>query len=183
MRVIPNMCVICPADYEQARQAVRYAASYEGPVYIRSSRIEVPCIFSNDYKFSFDKAVKLKDGTDVTIIGTGDIFYELVEAVNILDKNGVNAELINMPVIKPFDSDTVIKSAKKTKLVVTVENHSVIGGLGSAVAECLSEHFPVKMLRIGVNNEFGQSGTPKELLKHYKLDAESIAQRVLELKK
>lgn len=180
MRAIPNMTVIAPCDYEQARQAVRFASSVDGPVYIRSSRIDVPCIYDGSYKFDIGKAVLLKEGKDVTVISTGDIFSEAVKAVEILSDKGINAELINMPVIKPFDAESVIKSASKTGLVVTVENHSIIGGLGSAVAECLSEKLPTKVVRIGVNDTFGQSGTPNELLKYYKLDSESIANKIIE---
>ena len=180
MRAIPNMTVIAPCDYEQARQAVRFASSVDGPVYIRSSRIDVPCIYDGSYKFDIGKVVLLKEGKDVTVISTGDIFSEAVKAVEILSDKGINAELINMPVIKPFDAESVIKSASKTGLVVTVENHSIIGGLGSAVAECLSEKLPTKVVRIGVNDTFGQSGTPNELLKYYKLDSESIANKIIE---
>ena len=178
MRNLPNMTVIAPADYEQAKQAVKCAFQINGPVYIRSSRIDVPCIFDENYKFDLNKAVKLKEGKDVTILSYGDILSEAVQAVEILLKNGIDVELINIPVIKPLDINTIIESAKKTKLVVTVENHSIIGGLGSAVAECLSEKLPTKLIRIGINDEFGQSGTPIELLKHYGLDAESIAERI-----
>ncbi len=183
MRGLPNMTVICPADYEQARQAVRFAYNHNGPVYIRSSRIDVPSIFDENYKFDVNKALVLKDGADISIFATGDILSEAVGAVNMLSEKGINAELINVPVIKPLDSDTILTSVKKTKLAVTIEDHSIIGGLGTAVAECLSENCPSKLLRIGINDEFGQSGTPNELLKYYKLDAQSIADRIIELKK
>ncbi len=183
MRCIPNMTVISPADYEQAKQAVKFASEYDGPVYIRSSRIDVPCIYDNDYKFSINKAVTLKKGTDVSIFATGDILSEVLKAYEILKEHSINAEIINIPVIKPLDCGTIINSVKKTNCAIVVENHSVIGGLGSAVAECLSENYPSKLLRIGVNDTFGQSGTPNELLKYYKLDANSIADRIIELVK
>ena len=183
MRNLPNMTVICPADYNQARQAIKYAIKHQGPVYIRSSRISVPDIYDDSYVFDVNKAITLTEGSDVTILAYGDILYEVIEAVNILSKNGINAELINVPVIKPLDFQTILKSVKKTGCVVTVENHSVIGGLGSAVAEILSENYPTKLLRIGVNDEFGQSGKPSELLEYYGLDAKSIANRIKELKK
>ena len=183
MRCIPNMTVISPADYEQAKQAVKFASEYDGPVYIRSSRIDVPCIYDNDYKFSINKAVTLKKGTDVSIFATGDILSEVLKACEILKEHSINAEIINIPVIKPLDCGTIINSVKKTNCAIVVENHSVIGGLGSAVAECLSENYPSKLLRIGVNDTFGQSGTPNELLKYYKLDANSIADRIIELVK
>ncbi len=183
MRVLPNMTVIAPADYEQAKQAVKFAVVHNGPVYIRSSRIDVPCIFDENYKFDANKAVTLREGKDVSVFATGDIFSEAYQAVTLLEEKGISAELINVPVIKPLDTKTIIASAKKTKLAVTVENHSVIGGLGSAVAECLSENCPVKLYRMGINDEFGQSGTPKELLSYYKLDAKNIADRILEIVK
>ena len=182
MRGLPNMTVIAPGDYAQARWAVKYAASVDTPVYIRSSRIDVPCVFEDSYEFCPDKAITLKMGTDLTILATGDILSETVRAVEILEKEGINAELINVPVIKPLDCGTIIKSAEKTGLVVTVEDHSVIGGLGSAVSELLSEQSPHKVIRFGIEDTFGQSGTPKELLKYYGLDAESIANRIIELK-
>ena len=183
MRGLPNMTVITPGDYEQARQAVRFAANYNGPVYIRLSRTDVPCIYDENYKFDINKAVVLKEGKDVTIIGSGDILAQIVHAGEILQEKGIDAEVINVPVIKPLDKDTIIKSVNKTKLAVTVENHSVIGGLGSAVCECLSENSPNKVVRFGINDEFGQSGTPKDLLKHYGLDAERIADRIVEILK
>lgn len=181
MRGLPNMTVIAPADYVQARQAVRYAAEHKGPVYIRSSRIDVPCIFDEGYKLNPLQADIIKEGKDVTIISCGDIFAEVIKAGEILEENGIRAEIINTPFIKPLDAATVINSVQKTGLAVTVENHSVIGGLGSAVAEALSESYPAKVIRLGINDKFGQSGTPKELLKFYGLDAESIANRIIEI--
>ncbi len=183
MRELPNMTVICPADYEQAKRAVEFASKHNGPVYIRSSRIEVPCIYDASYKFDINKAIILQEGVDVTILATGDITSEAIKAVQILEENNINAELINVPVIKPLDKDTIINSANKTKFVVTVENHSIIGGLGSAAAECLSENAPHKLVRIGVNDTFGQSGKPNELLKYYELDGQSIADRIIKLLK
>ena len=177
MRGLPNMTVIVPGDYEQTRQAVRFAASYNGPVYIRLSRMNVPDIFDKNYKFSINKAVVLKEGTDVSLITAGDILAEVMKASEILTNHGINAEIINVPVIKPLDC------VNKTKLAVTIENHSVIGGLGSAVCECLAADAPNKVIRIGVNDCFGQSGSPDELLKYYGLDAVSIADRIIELKK
>ena len=180
MRCLPNMTVIAPSDYEQARQAISFAYKYDGPVYIRSSRIDVPCIYNKDYNFSLDKAILLKEGTDVSIFVTGDILSEVIEAEKMLCGKGINAEIVNIPVIKPLDCKSIIESVKKTKLAVVVENHSIIGGLGSAVAECLSENMPVKLLRIGINDSFGQSGTPTELLRYYGLDASSITNRIIE---
>ncbi len=183
MRGLPGMTVIVPADYEQTRQAVRYAAEYNGPVYIRLSRINVPDIYDSDYVFNPSRADILKTGSDVTLLTYGDITCEVLKAAEILEKNGINAEVINLPVIKPLDCGTIISSVEKTGLAVTIENHSIIGGLGSAVCECLSETSPHKVIRIGVNDCFGQSGKPDELLKYYGIDALSIANRIIELKK
>lgn len=183
MRNIPNMTVICPSDYEQAKQVVKFASEYNGPVYIRSSRIDVPCVYDKKYKFNIKKANILKEGSDVSIFVSGDILSEAIKAIQILENNGINAELINVPVIKPLDTATIISSVNKTKLAITVENHSIIGGLGSAVAECLSEFSPNKLIRIGVDDTFGQSGKPNELLKYYELDGESIANRIIKILK
>lgn len=178
MRGLPNMTVIVPSDCRECEQVIDYIAKTKTPAYVRLSRMNLPDIYPDDYKFNPDKAVVLKEGKDVTIISNGDILSEVCKATEILSKKGIDVELISLPVIKPFDAKTVIESAKKTNLVVTVENHSVIGGLGSATAEILSETLPTRLVRIGMNDEFGQSGTPKELLKHYKLDAEGIANRI-----
>ena len=183
MRGLPNMTVICPGDYVQTRKAVEFAPKHNGPVYIRLSRMIVPCVYSEDEEFDINKAVVLKEGKDVSIFVTGDLLAEVLKANEILEKNGIDAEIINVPVIKPLDCGTIINSVNKTGLAVTVENHSILGGLGSAVCETLSEKAPHQVLRIGINDTFGQSGTPNELLKHYGLDAESIANKVIELKK
>ena len=183
MRGLPNMTVIAPGDYEQTREAVKFASEHEGPVYIRLSRMNVPEVYDKNYKFDITKAIVLKEGSDITLFTTGDILSEVIKAGEILEQKGISAEIINIPVIKPIDKECIIKSANKTKLAVTVENHSIIGGLGSAVCETLSEKAPNRVVRIGVNDQFGQSGTPNELLKFYGLDAESIASKVIELKK
>lgn len=181
MRGLPNMTVIVPGDYEQTRQAVRFASEHKGPVYIRLSRMNVPEIFSKEYKFDLNKAVIIKEGTDVTLLTCGDVLSEVIKADEILSKHGISAEIINVPVIKPLDCGTIINSIEKTKLAVTIENHSIIGGLGSAVCEAVSEKAPHRVLRIGVNDCFGQSGCPDELLKCYRLDSVSIANKVIEL--
>lgn len=179
MRGLPNMTVIVPADCNECEQALEFAAELEGPVYIRIARNSLPNIYSNDYKFNLYKAVVLREGKDLTIISNGDVLSEACKAADILAKKGIDAEVVSVPVVKPFDTATVIESAKKTGFVVTVENHSINGGIGSAVCETLSESLPTKVLRIGMNDTFGQSGTPNELLKFYGLDAESIVNRVI----
>jgi len=183
MRNLPNMTVIAPGDYNQTKKAVRFAANYNGPVYIRLSRMNVPEVYDESYEFDINKGVLLKEGKDVTLIVTGDVLAEVVKAGEILTQAGIEAEIINLPVIKPLDCEMIIKSVNKTKLAVTIENHSIIGGLGSAVCECLAENSPHRVVRFGVKDVFGQSGTPSELLKFYGLDSVSIANRVIELKK
>jgi len=180
MRGLPNMTVIVPSDCNECEQVIDFAAKHNGPVYIRLSRNNLPEIYSKDYKFDPLRAVVLKEGKDVTIISNGDILQEACKAVELLEKNGIDAELISLPVVKPIDFETIINSAKKTGKVFTVENHSINGGIGSAVCEVLSENSPTKVVRIGMNDCFGQSGTPKDLLKYYGLDAESVVNKVKE---
>ena len=174
MRSIPGMVIINPADDIEARAAVFAAAEHDGPVYMRFGRLAVPRVFDEDYKFEIGKAVTLKEGTDVTIIATGLMVNEAIEAAKTLEAEGVSVELINMHTIKPLDKDAVIKAAKKTGCIVTAEEHNIIGGLGSAVAEAVAEECPVPVIRVGVNDEFGKSGPAVELLHLYGLDAENI---------
>jgi len=178
MRSIPNMIVIVPADAKETEETVRFAAEYNGPVYIRIARTSLPDIFDDSYKFDYKKAVIMREGTDVSLITNGETLVETLDCAKILSDSGINAEVINMPVVKPIDKETVIKSAKKTNRVITIENHSVIGGLGSAVCEVLSENYPVKITRIGINDEFGQSGKAKELMAYYGLNADKLAERI-----
>ena len=179
MRVIPGMVVICPADDVEARAAVRAAVEYEGPVYLRFGRLAVP-VFNDPatYKFEIGKGITLKEGKDVTIIATGLEVNESLEAAKMLEADGISAEVINILTIKPLDAELVCASAKKTGKVVTVEEHSIIGGLGGAVAEALSENQPTKMMRIGMNDVFGESGPAKDLIAKYGLDAKSIYEKI-----
>jgi len=179
MRTIPGMTIICPADDVEARAAVKAAAEYEGPVYLRFGRLAVPVI--NDeatYKFEIGKGITMKEGKDVTIIATGLEVSESLEAAKLLEADGISAEVIDIHTIKPIDRELVVASAKKTGKVVTVEEHSVIGGLGGAVAEVLAEEAPTKMLRIGMMDQFGESGPAKALIEKYGLDAKSIYEKV-----
>ena len=179
MRTIPGMTIICPADDEEARAAVKAAAEYVGPVYMRFGRLAVPVINDEaNYKFEIGKGITLKEGKDVTIIATGLEVNESLEAAKLLEADGISAEVINIHTIKPLDKELVVASAKKTGKVVTVEEHSVIGGLGGAVAEALSEEAPTKMLRIGMMDKFGQSGPAKALIEYYGLDGKSIYEKV-----
>ncbi len=179
MRAIPGMVVINPADDVEARAAVRAAYEYEGPVYLRFGRLAVPVINDKeDYKFEIGKGITLKEGKDVTIVATGLCVNESLIAAELLEKEGINAKVVNIHTIKPIDKDLIIASAKETGKVVTVEEHSIIGGLGSAVCDVLSENYPTKVLKIGVNDVFGESGPAVALIKKYGLDGESIAEKV-----
>ena len=179
MRTIPGMVVINPCDDVEARAAVKAAYEYNGPCYLRFGRLAVPVI--NDeatYKFEIGKGVELKSGTDLTIIATGLTVSESLEAAKMLEADGINAQVINIHTIKPLDEEIVIAAAKSTGKIFTVEEHSIIGGLGSAVAECVAENHPVKVTRIGVRDVFGESGPAKDLLKKYELDAEGIYKQI-----
>ena len=179
MRTIPGMVIINPADDVEARAAVRAACEYVGPVYLRFGRLAIPVI--NDeatYHFEIGKGVILKEGTDVTIVATGLCVSESLEAAKLLEEDGISAQVINIHTIKPLDEELIISAARKTKKIVTVEEHSIIGGLGGAVSELLSEKAPTQMLRIGVMDTFGESGPAADLIKKYGLDAKSIYEKV-----
>ncbi len=181
MREIPGMVVINPSDDIEAKAAVRAAYEHEGPVYMRFGRAAVPVINDNaDYKFEIGKGVLLKEGKDLTIIATGLCVPEALGAAELLKAKGIDAEVINIHTIKPLDEELVLTSAKKTGRVFTAEEHSILGGLGSAVAEVLSEKCPTKLTRIGVNDVFGESGPAAELIHKYGLDAEGIAKKIEE---
>lgn len=179
MRVIPGMVVISPADDVEARAAVRAAYEYEGPVYLRFGRLAVPVINDRpDYKFEIGKGYVVKEGSDVTIFATGLEVDAANTAAELLAKDGISAEIVNIHTIKPIDKDLIIREAEKTGKVVTVEEHSVLGGFGSAVCEVLSEYSPLSVKRIGVYDTFGESGPAEELLHKYRLDGEGIAEQV-----
>ena len=181
MRTIPGMTVIIPADDVEAKAAVEAAINYEGPVYMRFGRLAVPVFNDPDtYKFEIGKGIKLRDGNDITIVATGLMVYEAIEAAKTLAQQGIEATVINIHTIKPIDKDIIIEAAKKTGLVLTVEEHSVIGGLGEAVCDVLCENYPTKVVKIGVNDEFGHSGPAVELLKEYGLCAENIVNKAVE---
>ena len=179
MRTIPGMTIINPSDDVEAKAAVEAAYKMDGPVYLRFGRLAVPVINDRpDYKFEIGKGVVLKEGKDLTIIATGLEVNESLEAAKKLAEDGIDAEVINIHTIKPIDADLIVKSAAKTGKVVTVEEHSIIGGLGGAVAEVLSEKCPTKMLRIGVKDTFGESGPAVKLLEKYELDAAGIYKQI-----
>ncbi len=174
MRGIPNMSVIVPADCRECEQVIKFAAENYGPMYIRIPRTNVCDIFDENYEFDFCKARVIEDGNDVTVISNGETLAEVIEACENLKQQGYSAQIIHVPVVKPLDGATIIDCVKKTKFVITVENHSIIGGLGSAVCELLSEYYPVPVHRIGVNDTFGQSGKSEQLLDYYGLSAEKL---------
>ena len=179
MRTIPGMTIINPSDDVEAKAAVKAAYEMDGPVYLRFGRLAVPVINDTpDYKFEIGKGIVLKEGTDVTLIATGLEVNESLEAAKMLEAEGVSVEVINIHTIKPLDVDLIAKTAAKTGKVVTVEEHSIIGGLGSAVAEVLAEKQPAKLLRIGVEDRFGESGPAVKLLEKYELDAAGIYKKV-----
>ena len=176
MRSIPGMTVICPADDIEAKAAVRAAYEMEGPVYLRFGRLAVPVFHSEDFKFQIGKGEVIREGSDVAIIANGLLTYEAIEAGEKLAAEGINDMVINMSTIKPLDEELVIAAAKKCGKVITCEEHSVIGGLGEAVAACLAEKCPTLVRRIGVNDEFGHSGPAKDLLKQFGLCSDHIVE-------
>lgn len=176
MRSIPNMTVINPADSTEAEQAVLKAAEIDGPVYIRLGRMAVEDVYDETYKFELGKGVELKKGNDITIIATGLMVQEALKAASTLSEKGIDARVINIHTIKPIDKDIIISAAKETKAIVTAEEHSIIGGLGSAVLEALSDVYPVPVKRVGVLDTFGESGKPAELLEKYQLTAKNIVE-------
>jgi transketolase len=180
-RALPNMRVICPADATETEKAVEYLIKAPGPFYLRLSRPSVPIIFGDDYKFEFGKGRILKEGNDITIFACGIMTHKALEAAELLKANGISSRIVNICTIKPIDKDLILKCAKETKAILTAEDHGITGGLGSAVAEVLSENYPVKMKRIGVQDRFGESGKPEELLEKYGLTASHIVKAAEEL--
>jgi len=178
MRTLPNMVIINPADDTEAKAAVEAAIKHDGPVYLRFGRLAVPVLYDDTYKFELGKGVQLKDGNDITIVATGLMVYEAIVAAEELAKDGINARVINIHTIKPIDKDIIIKAAKETGKIVTVEEHSVIGGLGSAVSDVVTESCPVPVIKIGVKDRFGYSGPAVKLLKEFGLCSENIVETV-----
>ena len=184
MRTIPGMTVIVPSDDVEAKAAVRATIEFQGPVYLRFGRAAVPVINERpDYKFEIGKGVLLREGTDVTIIASGITVASALEAADMLAADGISAEVVNIHTIKPLDEELVLASAKKTGKVVTAEEHSVIGGLGSAVCDCLSAKCPTPVLKIGMQDVFGESGSANALVEKYGLDGKGIYASVKEFVK
>ena len=175
MRTIPNMTVMCTSDDAQTKWAIREISKFEGPVYLRLCRLATPKIYENE-KFEIGKGIQLGEGTDATIIATGVVVSEAIEAMEKLKSKGINIRIVDMHTIKPIDKEIIIKSAKETKNIITIEDHNIIGGLGSAVCEVLAENYPKKVYKMGIKDEFGKSGKAEELLKYFKLDKDSITE-------
>ena len=180
MRSIPNMTVLVPADGVEAEKMIFAAAEYNGPMYVRLGRSAVPTLFDENYNFEIGKGVVLREGDDAKIIACGMMVNEALIAADMLKEENINVRVINMSTIKPIDTELIIKAAKETKAIVTAEEHSIIGGLGSAVSEVVSENHPVKVKKVGLNDCFGESGTPGELLEKYGLTAKNIVAKVKE---
>ena len=186
MRSIPNMTVVVPADGIETEKVILEAAKYNGPMYVRLGRSAVPTLFGEDYKFEIGKGTVLRDGNDATIIACGMMVNEAIIAHEELKAEGINVRVINMSTIKPIDRELIVKAAKETKAIVTAEEHSIIGGLGSAVSEVVSEECPVIVKKVGVKDVFGESGTPAELLEKYGLTSANVvekAKKAISLKK
>ena len=181
MRILPNMVVLVPADGPQTRAMVRWAAGYRGPVYIRTGRMPVPVIYDDSYRFELGRGSILKEGQDVTLIGIGLMVHACLEAARLLAAEGLAARVFNLSCLKPLDLELLVDSAQRTGAVVTAEEHLVTGGLGSAVSEILSEHWPVPVRRIGLRDIFGISGKPELLLKHYGLTADDVKAAALKV--
>jgi len=178
MRTIPNMIVMSTSDDLQTKWAVKEIAKMDGPVYLRLTRLETPIIYNENQKFEIGKALQIGEGIDATVFATGVTVSEAIKAKKELEKENINIRVIDIHTIKPIDKEMIIKCAKETKKIITVEDHNIIGGLGSAIAEVLSEEYPCKVIRMGIKDEFGKSGKAEELLKYFKIDSESIIEMV-----
>ena len=177
MRTLPNMKVLSPADDIETKWAIEEAYKQEGPVYVRLSRLATPIIYDENQKFEFGKMIQIGDGTDATIFATGDVLAEALKAKELLKNKGIDIRVVDVHTIKPIDEDMIVKCAKETKRLISIEDHSVIGGLGSAISEVLTSKFPAKLERIGINDEFGRSGKAEELIKFYGVDCSKIVDK------
>ena len=178
MRGLPNMTVISTSDDTETKWAVEEISKIDGPVYLRLGRYATPVIYDENQKFEIGKGIKIGEGTDATVIATGVCVSEAIKAKEILEKEGINIRVVDIHTIKPIDRDIIIKSAKETKRIITIEEHNIIGGLGSAVCEVLSEEYPTKVTRMGIKDRFGTSAPASELIHYFKLDAEAIVDEI-----
>jgi len=178
MRALPNMTVISTSDDTETKWAVEEISKIEGPVYLRLCRLDSPVIYEENQKFEIGKAVQIGDGTDATIFATGVVVTEAIKAKEELEKQGINVRVVDIHTIKPIDRETIIKCAKETKKLISIEDHSIIGGLGTAISEVLTEEYPCKLIRMGIKDEFGKSGKATELLEYYGLTAKNIIDKI-----
>ncbi len=178
MRALPNMTVLCPCDDVQTKWAIKEISKIKGPVYVRMSRLSTPIIYEKEQKFEIGKAVQIGEGTKASIIATGDVVCEAIKAKEELEKQGIFTRVIDMHTIKPIDKEMIIKCAKETEKIITIEDHNIIGGLGSSVCEVVAEEYPCKVIRMGIKDTFGQSGKAEELMKYYEITAENIIKEV-----
>lgn len=178
MRTLPNMTVICPSDDTQTRWIIEEVSKIEGPVYIRLARAATPVIYEKNQKFEIGKMIQLGEGTDATVFATGVMVAESLKAQEELAKEGINIRVVDVHTIKPIDREMIVKCAKETKKIITIEDHSIIGGLGSSVCEVLSEEYPTKVVRMGMKDQFGRSGKAEQLLEYFKMDSQSIIEEV-----
>ena len=179
MRTLPNMTVITTSDDVQTKWAVKEISKMNGPVYLRLSRLATPVIYEENQKFEIGKAVQIGEGTDATIFATGDVVCEAIKAKEELEKQGIFVRVVDMHTIKPIDRDIIVKCAKETKKLITIEDHSIIGGLGSSVCEVLAEEYPCKVIRMGIKDTFGKSGKAEELMKYFGITAEDIISNII----
>ncbi len=178
MRSIPNMTVLCPSDDIQTKWTIKEMARFDGPVYIRLARVATPVIYDENQTFEIGKMVQIGNGTDATVFATGVEVAEALKAKEQLEKENINIRVVDVHTIKPIDKETIIKCAKETKKIITIEDHSIIGGLGTAVCEVLAEEYPTKVIRMGMKDQFGKSGKADQLLKYFKLDSQAIIEEI-----
>ena len=178
MRALPNMTVMCTSDDTQTKWAIKEISKIKGPVYLRLSRLATPIIYKSSEKFEIGKAIQIGEGTDATIIATGDVVYEVIKAKEELEKIGKNVRILDIHTIKPIDKQAIIKCAKETKKIITIEDHNIIGGLGSSVCEVLSEEYPTKVVRLGIKDTFGKSGKAEELMEYFGIKAKNIIENI-----
>lgn len=178
MRTLPNMTVMCTSDDTQTKWAIKEISKINGPVYLRLSRMETPIIYEENQKFEIGKAVQIGEGTDATVIATGDVVAEAIKAKEELENRGINIRVLDMHTIKPIDKEQIVKCAKETKRIITIEDHNIIGGLGSSVCEVLAEEYPCKVTRMGIQDIFGKSGKAEELMEYFGITAKNIIEEI-----
>ena len=179
MRGLPNMTVLCTSDDTETRWAIEEISKIQGPVYVRLCRLATPIIYDENQKFEIGKAIQIGEGTDATIFATGVVVSEAIKAKEELEKQGINIRVVDVHTIKPIDKEMIVKCAKETKKLISIEDHSIINGLGTAIADVLTEEYPCKLIKLGVKDEFGRSGKATELLEHYGLTAKHIEEAIL----